>query len=172
MGSYVKVKARHIRTLRLGRKYRNMVNKNDRKIREIRRSVEKDTDESQYGLDEFDQKLEEIRDEEEEVREKLNEALKTFDEETAVNIRGEIEERRMPAIEEARKVRDELAAGLEEKEKAYQAKSLEISEGYVSHIGEDMMRPEKLDDLVHIMESGEADTISEALSRYRDTDQS
>ena len=57
---YVKVKARHRETLRLGRKYRNMVSRNDRKIREIKRDIENDTDESLYDLEAVNQKLDEI----------------------------------------------------------------------------------------------------------------
>ena len=165
---YVKVKARHRETLRLGRKYRNMVSRNDRKIREIKRDIENDTDESLYDLEAVNQKLDEISEEEEAIREKKSEALKAFDEETAVNIKNEIEARRMPRVEELRGQRDTVSAELESVERALQEKSLEISENYVSHLGEDLLRPDKLEDMIHIMRSGEAATVSGAIACYRE----
>ena len=167
---YVKVKARHRETLRLGRKYRNMVSRNDRKIREIKRDIENDTDESLYDLSEVNQKLEEISAEEEAVREQKAEAMKAFDEETAVNIRNEIESRRMPHFEEMKQTKEATEREMEETEQALQSKSLEISQNYVSHIGEDYMRPDKLEDLIAIMQTGEATTISGAIACYRSVD--
>ena len=53
-------------------------------------------------------------------------------------------------------------------ERALQEKSLEISENYVSHLGEDLLRPDKLEDMIHIMRSGEAATVSGAIACYRE----
>ena len=164
---YVKVKARHIDTLRLGRRYRNAVSKNDQRIREIRRSVEKDTDESQYDVDELNQKLEAIIAEEDDILEQKSEALKVFDEQTAENLKAEVEAGRLPQLEEMKQQKAATEAELEQVEKALQEKTLEITRDYVSHLGEDMMKSEKLEDLVRIMESGQASTISEAIAYYK-----
>ena len=164
---YVKVKARHIDTLRLGRRYRNAVAKNDQRICEIKRSVEKDTDESQYDVDELNQKLEEISDEEERIRDQKNDALKTFDEETAENLKSEIEAGRLPKLEEMKRQKAAAEAELEQTEKALQEKSLEISRDYASHLGEDMMRVDRLEDLINIINAGQASNVSEAIAYYK-----
>ena len=163
---YVKVKAPNMDTLRLGRRYRNAVKKNDQRIREIRRSVNKDPDESRYDVSEINQKLEEIESEEEDMLERKSQALATFDEETAANLKSEVEARRLPALEAMKQERDETLYQLEETEKSLQEQSLLISGDYTSHLGEDMMKPEKLEDLIRIMQAGQASTISEAITYY------
>jgi hypothetical protein len=164
---YVKVKSRHIDTIRLGRRYRTMVRKNDRKIREIKRDVEKDTDESQYDLGDVNERLAAIISEEEEIREQKNDTLKRFDEETAVGLKQEIEERRNPHLAELIQAKEETGAELEATEKALQDKSLEISQDYVPRVGEEFLKPDKLEDLISILQSGEADTISGAIAYYK-----
>ena len=164
---YVKVKQRHIKTIRLGRKYRNMISKNDRRIREIKRTVEKDTDESQYDVRDVNERLEEIIREEEDVRDQKSSTLKTFDEETTIELKNEIEARRNPQLEALIRAKNETAVELDATEKALQEKSLEISQNYLSRLGEDFMKQDKLEDLLSILQSGQADTISDAIAYYK-----
>ena len=164
---YVKVKSRHLKTLRLGRKYRNMISKNDRRIREIKRSVENDDDESIYDVSDVNERIEVIAGEEEDLRDQKSATLKTFDEETAGELQREIEERRNPRLHELQEQRDNTSAELEATEKALQEKSLEISQNYTSRLGEDFLKQDRLEDLLSILQSGQADTISGAIAYYR-----
>ena len=164
---YVKVKSKHIDTIRLGRKYRNMVRKNDRRIREIKRDVEKDTDESQYDLGDINERLVTVVSEEEEIREQKSDALKKFDEETAAALRQEIEEHRNPHLSELIRAKEDTEAELEATEKALQDKSLEITRDYLPRVGEEFLRPDKIEDLISILQSGEVETISGAIAYYR-----
>ena len=164
---YVKVKSRHLKTLRLGRKYRNMISKNDRRIREIKRSVENDDDESIYDVSDVNERIEVIAGEEEDLRDQKSATLKTFDEETAGELKREIEERRNPRLNELQEQRDNTSAELEATEKALQEKSLEISQNYTSRLGEDFLKQDRLEDLLSILQSGQADTISGAIAYYR-----
>ena len=164
---YVKVKSRHIDTLRVGRKYRNMISRNDRKIREIKRDVENDRDESQYDVREINERLQEIINEEEDLRDQKSSTLKTFDEQTAGELRSEVEVRRNPQLEALVQAKQETAVELDVTEKALQEKSLEISQNYLSRLGEDLLRTDKLEDLISFLQTGEADTISGAIACYR-----
>ena len=58
-------------------------------------------------------------------------------------------------------------AELEQTEKALQEKSLEISRDYASHLGEDMMRVDRLEDLINIINAGQASNVSEAIAYYK-----
>ena len=164
---YVKVKVPHAIVLQQGRKYRRAVAENDKQIRSVKKSIEKDADESRYDVGEFDQRIREITDEEENVREEMHNALKDFDDQTAENIRREIEDRRNPKLNEMKENRNGLAQQIEQAESKLKETSLVISRDYASHIGEDMLRQDRLDELIAIIQSGQASTVSEAISVFK-----
>ncbi|MCR4837330.1 MAG: hypothetical protein K5897_00130 [Eubacterium sp.] len=122
----VKVKKKHIDTLRLARRYRKALNTNDKRIREIRRSVEEDADESHYDVDELQSQLDDVLREEEEVQREKKEALEAFDLETAEEIRSEVESRRGDPLREMKEKRAAAAKELEQTEQALSAISMVI----------------------------------------------
>ena len=164
---YVKVKVPHAIVLQQGRKYRRAVAENDKQIRSVKKSIEKDEDESRYDVGEFDQRIREITDEEENVREEMHNALKDFDEQTAENIRQEVEDRRNPKLNEMKENRNGLALQIEQAQSQLKETSLVISRDYASHIGDDMLRQDRLEDLIAIIQSGQANTVSEAISVFK-----
>ena len=164
---YVKVKVPHAIVLQQGRKYRRAVAENDKQIRSVKKSIEKDEDESRYDVGEFDQRIREITDEEENVREEMHNALKDFDEQTAENIRQEVEDRRNPKLNEMKENRNGLALQIEQAQSQLKETSLVISRDYASHIGDDMLRQDRLEELIAIIQSGQANTVSEAISVFK-----
>ena len=82
-------------------------------------------------------------------------------------LRSEVEVRRNPQLEALVQAKQETAVELDVTEKALQEKSLEISQNYLSRLGEDLLRTDKLEDLISFLQTGEADTISGAIACYR-----
>lgn len=168
---YIKVKVPNIEALKLARRYHKAVVENDKQIRSVKRSVKRDQDESRYDVEAVRQRLAEIGEEEEEIREQKHRALVEFDESTARNIEAEIDERRKGALAELKEQAGGLALQIDEASKSLQEKSLVISRDYASHIGDELMRTDRLDELIAIMDSGQAVTVSSAIAVYRSTKQ-
>ena len=168
---YVKIKVPYIEVLKQGRKYHKAVVENDKQIRSIKRSVRRDQDESRYDVKDVSQRLAEIAEEEEEIREQKHRALVEFDESTARNIEAEIDERRKGALSELKEQKGGLSLQIDEASRSLQQKSLVLARDYASHIGDEMMRTDRLDELIAIMDSGQAVTISSAIAVYRSNKQ-
>ena len=164
---YKKVKVPHAETLRQGARYRKAVADNDKQIRDKKRRIDRDEDVSRYDLGDVDDRIRLTIEEEEVVREEKNRALQEFDESTADNIQKEIEERRMPGLNEMKQDRDARAAELSQAEADLNEKNRIISNEHAAHLGEDMMRKDKIEALIQIMDSGQAATVSAALQIYK-----
>jgi hypothetical protein len=164
---YKKVKVPHAETLRQGARYRKAVADNDKQIRDRKRSINKDEDISRYDLGDVDERIRQTIEEEEVVQEEKSRALQEFDDSTADNIRMEIEERRLPGLNEMKQDRDARAAELAQSEADLNEKNRIISNEHAAHLGEDMMRRDKIEALIQIMESGQAATVSAALQLYK-----
>ena len=164
---YKKVKVPHAETLRQGARYRKAVADNDKQIRDRKRSINKDEDISRYDLGDVDERIQQAIEEEEVVQEEKSRALQEFDDSTADNIRMEIEERRLPGLNEMKQDRDARAAELAQSEADLNEKNRIISNEHAAHLGEDMMRRDKIEALIQIMESGQAATVSAALQLYK-----
>ena len=164
---YVKVKMPNIEVLKLGKRYHKAVVENDKQIRSVKRSIKKDQDETRYDVEDIKNRLAEIAEEEEDIREQKHRALVEFDETTARNIETEVDERREGALNELKAQNGGLSLQIEEAERSLQEKSLVLTRDYASHIGDEMIRTDRLDELIAIMESGQASTVSTALAIYR-----
>ena len=162
-----KVKEKHLDTIREVRGIRMHYQQNLKQIREIRRGIKKDEDESLYGLEQYDEELVEIDEELKRVTEEEKEALNTFETVTAPQITAEIKSRYEQEInvlkEKYREVCDEQKK-VEEKVKEF---SLMLSKQYEAYLGKDVLTVQKLDKLIAHIEKGEASDIGEALSLER-----
>ena len=164
---YKKVKVPHAEILRQGARYRKAVVDNDKQIRDMKKSINKDEDVSRYDLGDVDDRIRQTMEEEEVLREEKIKALQEFDESTAGNIRQEIEERRIPGLNEMKQDRDAKTAELSQAEAELNEKNRIISNEHAAHLGEDMMRKDKIEALIQIMGSGQATTVSAALQLYK-----
>lgn len=164
---YIETKVKYLEVLSDGRKIRDEIAENEKEIREIKKSIIKDRDESLYELSDYDKKLSELNKEAEEISNMKREALKNFDEITKKDIINEINGRRKPELLRLKEQRDELIDELKKTEKEYKEKSIYISTNYASYIGEEFCSQEKLDCLIQIMAEGQATNVSNAISYYK-----
>lgn len=164
---YNKTKLGHQDVIAQARSIQDKINANKRQTAAIRSSIHKDKDESQYNLDAYDEKLASLDEEASSIGNDKQKALQTFEEETMTMITEEVNERRLPNLNEMKQQRDEAERELAAKEEQYSNQILMIAEKYATVLGEDMCRKDKLDMLIRIMDNGEATTVSEAIAVYK-----
>ncbi len=150
-----------------GRSIMDKLKANKRQSNAIRNSIEKDKDESQYDLGAFDEKLSRLDEEADDIGKEKQEALRTFEDETKNMITSEIQNRRMPKLEEMKAHRDEIDARLDDLDAQYQDVCGVIATQYNPVLGEDMCREDRIKDLIAIMEEGRAESIPEAIETYK-----
>jgi len=159
-----KVKEKHLDTIRAVRGLRNQYLRNEKNIKDIRKGIKNDKDESTYGLEQYDAELEEISAEIQRITEEEKEALTTFETVTSVEIKAEIKaryEEELTSLREKLKETDTEQKKMEDKVKEY---SLMMSKQYEAYLGKDMLTVQKLDKLIARIKNGEAANIGEALA--------
>lgn len=160
-------KVKHRDTIAEGRKIRNQILANDKNIRAIKNAINKDKDESQYELGDYDAKINQFQTEMDSIAEQKQAALTEFEQNTKVAITNEINGRRLGKLEDMRRqkaVVEEERNGIEEQLKEV---SLDITNKYTKYLGKNICKEEVLSDIIDIMEAEQINTISEGLAIYK-----
>ena len=82
-------------------------------------------------------------------------------------ITEEINNRRLPALEAMKEEKTSLENEVAAEKKRFSDQTLLIANKYAAILGEDLCRQDKLEELIAIMQEGQADTVSEAISVYK-----
>ncbi len=164
---YSKTKLAHADELAQARSIRDKMIANQRQTAAIRHSINKDRDDSQYNLEAYDEKLVSLDKEADAIGEDKQDALKTFEDETTRMITDEINGRRLPALEALKEEKKNLEREVAAEEKRFSDQLLLVTNKYAAFLGEDLCRKDRLEDLITIMEEGQADTVSEAIAIYK-----
>lgn len=164
---YKATRLKHQAPIKEARSILDKMNANNRRMKAIRNSIEKDKDESQYKLDSFDEKIAEIDAGANEIGKRKIEALQTFDEQTKEQIEEEIKSRRLKALEEMKLQKQDLEELILSKNQIYQDKLTEIADNYASRIGQDLCKVNKINAMISLMEDGQAGTVSEAVGAVK-----
>ena len=162
-----KIKLRHYDTLSEGRNIKDKMAANKRQMKAIRNKINKDKDDSQYGLDKYDDKLAELEEELDQISMEKQEAMKVFENETKQVLTNEVNDRRLGRLEQMKadlEAMEEQMAALDED---IQNSSLAIANNYGTILGKDFCTPARVADLISLMEDGTADTVSEAIAAYK-----
>lgn len=149
------------------RDLRKQIRANRRKIAAIKRKIKKDRDESGYELHGYDEELAILDKEEDDILAQKKDALTTFENETAKIIADEIRESYREKLAMLKSDLEEAKVRLNQTEDKIKALTLKIATDYEPFLGKDLMSAEKLDALANIMNAGNAATISEAISFYK-----
>lgn len=145
------------------RAIRKRINNNNKQIKATSDSIRTDTDESTYGLEEFDERIQQVTAAIEQKEDEKAAALKDFDTNTAARIRMEIENENIPVIQQLEADGKALKADFVQKQADAQAAQTEINNTYAAYLGAKNATPEKIDDMITIIEEGKASTIMQAL---------
>ena len=146
---------------------KKIINSNNRKIKKKTRKIKKDKDESIYNLDKFDKQLDNISDNIDDLMKKKKEELEAFENSTKHVIQEEIKDRYREDIEDLRDELKEVSKDCERLEEVVDKMTLDISKKYEAYFGKDLLKVDKLDALIEIIDKGEAKKISEAISVYK-----
>lgn len=149
------------------RSIRDKTKANKRQMSAIRNSINKDKDESSYNLGAYDEKLANLDEEADNIGNEKQDALKLFEDETKQLIIDEINSRRLQTVEDMKAEKKSVEKKISSDEKKYSDMVLHITNQYASYIGEDLCKSDKLSDLITLMEEGQAETVSEAISVYK-----
>jgi hypothetical protein len=160
------VKIRHYDTLLEGRSIIDKIAANKRQMRAIRNTINKDKDESVYGLDKYDDKLEELEQELEQISQEKQDAMTQFENETKQVLTDEVNDRRLGHLEQMQDNLEKMEQQIALLEEDIKNSNLAISNSYETVIGKDFCTPAKIADLISLMEDGTADTVSEAIAAY------
>lgn len=158
------IKEKHLDTIRTVRLLRNQYCRNAKNIRDIQKGIRNDSDESSYGLEQYDDELNEIAAEIQRITEEEKEALNTFETVTTPEIKKEITGRYECELTSLREKQKETDAEQKKTEEKVKELSLMMSKQYEAYLGKDMLTVVKLDKLISRISKGEAANIGEALA--------
>lgn len=162
-----KTKNKHFEELKSVRSLRDQVIGNKKQISNICRAIKRDKNEEMYELDDFDEQINAINADIDKINGEKEAALKNFDDNVSANVAAEIENREMPRINEISDNYKAMAAKHAELDETIRQLRLKISADYEAYLGEGFTDTAKLDELISIMESGSAATVSEAINQLR-----
>lgn len=160
-------KVKHRDTILEGRKIRNQIAANEKNVRAIKNAINKDKDESQYELGAYDEKIQQFQSEVDSIADEKQEALKEFEKKTKAAITEEINGRRLGKLKEMKAERDALENQRNQVDEQIKEVSLGITNKYAKYLGKNICKEEVLNDIIHIMETEQIDTISEGIAIYK-----
>lgn len=143
---------------------RDAISVNKKEIRKIKKAIKKDKDESQYNLGGFDEEIGEIESRIKVTAEKKRLALEEFDKNTKPAIISEITGRNRESIEAMNKEIGELTAKRRSLEAEQKDIVYNITSSYEAFLGSEYMKPNKIEELKDVIQSGSAATIIEAIN--------
>lgn len=164
---YNMTKLYHHETLLEAGKIRNQIHANIKQMKAVKNSITKDKDESVYDLSKYDARLQELEQEALAIGNEKQAALTEFERNTKQLVTEEIENRRMPKVQELKANREQLEIDIAGLEKRVQQESLEYTQNYEKYLGVGLSKNEGLDDLIAIMAEGSADTVGDAIAVYK-----
>lgn len=162
-----KTKLKCYSTLTEGRNIRDKIAANKRQMKAIRNKINKDKDDSQYGLDKYDEKLAELEEELNQISIEKQDAMTAFENETKQVLTNEVNDRRLGSLEQMKADLEALEEQMAVLEEDIQNSALAIANNYGAILGKDFCTPAKVADLISLMEDGTAETVSEAIVAYR-----
>ena len=164
---YINVKLKYIDVLKSCSDIRRKMQRNEKHMNEIKKSINKEDDESQYNLDEQDKAIDDINTREEELQYDKKKALEKFDKDTAPAIEEEILKRRQPKVDADKDRLEELLSNLEPKEQELDKMEKKIAQDYSSYLGSDMIKQDTIKKLIKVFDLGYADNVSDAVEYYK-----
>ena len=169
-GAYIVIgnltKDKHMNTLREGRKIRDVMRNNRRRIRAITRTIEKDRDEAGYSLDDYDHSLRQIDQEIDRLAKAKEDALAQFDRVTVLEIEREISGNSQAKIEGLETDLEKSKANLEVSKAKVQEFNLTLTDKYIPYLGREYMNAKALNTLAGYLENGQAANLTEAKNLY------
>ncbi len=158
----VKVKYRYYDTLKL-----IQIARNKKEIRLITKDIKKDDDDERYDLGDFNYEIAKTEAEVEDVAQRKKEALSTFEAVTRQVICDEITETGRERLNELRAEQAANASALAQTEETYKNSSIRFTDRYGGYLPRECMDQSNIDQLIELMRSGQASSITEAVTVFQ-----
>lgn len=149
--------------LKQGREIRNLLNSNEKKIKVITHSIEKDGNEDIYDLEKYDDEIACAQQELSDMAAKKKDAISSFENVTKNIIADEIEGSHKAEIEEMEKKLKEAQDTLAELESSIRQQNIHITDTFGPYLGKEYLDTDKLLGLSKLIQSGAAGNITEAI---------
>lgn len=141
--------------------------KNKKRIDAIAKEIRKDKDESVYGLEKFTGEINNLDEELRAIAEEKKEAMVEFETKTRIVIEQEIRAQKKKELKHLEDEYMKICKELKNSEEKVKLFSLDVVSKYEKFVGKDMMSIQKIDNLIQIIESGQASTVAEAITILR-----
>lgn len=158
-----KGKLYHIEALKEGRKIRDQIHSNDKRIKVIISTIRKDRNESLYNLEKYDDEIAQIEQELTRVTEQKKEALNTFETVTKNILSDEIMHNSQERLDSLQSEYDQAIEQLRITEAQVKERRLYITDHYGMYLGSDLLDPLKIAELSALIQEDRAKNISEAV---------
>ena len=166
-GLYVTIgnrsRSRYHDALKQGREIRNLLNSNEKKIKVITHSIEKDGNEDIYDLEKYDDEIACAQQELSDIAAKKKDAISSFENVTKNIMADEIEGSHKAEIEEKEQKLKEVNNNLAELENSIRQQNIYITDTYGPYLGKEYLDTDKLMELSRIIQAGTASNITEAI---------
>ena len=156
---------KHSAVIRDGRKIKNQIRSNRRKIKSLTKSIRTDADDTNYNLQSYDDEIAKAQQERNDVISRKQGAQNTFETVTTNIITDEIETAARPQLEELQKnfkAATELRQHFENQEKE---QALNLSRTYEQYLGKAHMNAQDIDRIAEMLQQGSATSIIDAVAQ-------
>ena len=156
---------KHSAVIRDGRKIKNQIRSNMKKVKSLTKSIRTDANESDYHLEAYDDEIAKAQQERNDVISRKQSAQNTFDTVTKNIITDEIEAAARPQLEELQKnfkAATELRQHFETQEKE---QALNLSRTYEQYLGKAHMNAQDIDRIAEMLQKGSATSIIDAVAQ-------
>lgn len=136
-----KTRLRHQDALKRGRAIRNTLRANQKKIKVITHTIQRDGNEDIYDLEKYDDEIACVEQELSEITSKKKDAL------------------------------DGTSRSLKELEEGIKQQNIRITDSFGPYLGKEFLEPDRLSELSRIIQGGAASNITEAIGIYKESKQ-
>ncbi len=162
-----KTRKKYRDTLKQCRERVNLIHELKGRIRKTKKQIYRSSDESPYELKELDEKIQQARRDLEIARNNQADGLKEFEQHTRIDI---IEEFRIKSQEKLEELTDSISQLTRQKNLTMEMTSelqLELIDGYEDQLGAENINPDRLKQILFLLESGGADTLESAVAAVK-----
>lgn len=162
-----RVKYKYIDVLRQAVEMRQKIEENEKRIRLITSSINKDPNEEHYDLADYNYNIAKAEAQIEEIGKRKQEALQTFEAVTRHVIGDEIEEGSRQKIEKLKAEVEANQQKLSEAKEQVSALSIEVADKYEGRLGKENLQSDSLEQIAKQIRNGYAVTITDAVNNFR-----
>ena len=150
-------------TIAAGNNARRKIRNNLKVIAKINKSIRKDKDDTQYGLEDYNAQIDDIKLQLDDLAAKRVEALKVFDESTKQAVTDEIKNTHQAEVDAYKSRLSGVITDLSGIRDYIKQRRLYIAENYEVFLGKEYVDADKLKNLVDISEKNPNATIAEVI---------